>query len=536
MRIIRFGVSAALLLVTASCSSDKPQGPSEGPAEVSDAAPARVRRLTRIEYENSVSAVLGAKLSVGYTLAPEDTILGYSTHDRLQVTPLMADQLDNTALNLAETAKRSLNIQDKCPADANEEACTTAILFDLASKLFRRPLSTEDQAELMAFWRDIRSKSDPQTAHRIFLHGLFSAPSFLYRTELGTPGAAPGRVVKLTQSEIAVELAYAITASPPDAELLSAASAGELATPEQREAQARRLLATPAARARLYHFITEWLGITGLANLNKNNQVFPAFSVNFKGSMQKETKAFIEHVVANEGASIKELLSADYTFADFRMSAFYGTTTTANGETGRVPLPSNRAGILTQSSVLTTYALFDSSSPIRRGKFILTRLLCREVPRPPPTIAIIPPAVTTDSTTRARFAAHTDNPNCAGCHRSLDPIGFGMEDFDGLGKYRTTENGLPIDAKGSVEVSTGVVPFEGGAQLARFLSTSEDVANCVPLQLFRYMMGREEDTYDEQVLADMRTAFKANPKLQLGDALISLVRSPYFVHRRIPSN
>jgi hypothetical protein len=500
---------------------------------VSEASPARVRRLTRVEYDNSVGALLDEpRVTLGQGFAPEDTILGFSTHERLQVTSLLADQMDNAGFDVAELARHKLAIDEQCPDEADEEKCTTDILFGLASRAFRRPLTDEDRAMLLDFWREVRATEDPQTAHSIFLHGIFTSASFLYRTELGAPGERANQVVRLTQHEVASALSFAITATPPDAALLAAAEAGALATADQREAHARRLLATPAAHKRLHHFIREWLGLTGLANLNKNNQVFPDFNVDFKDSSQGETQAFIDHVVANEGGSVRQLLGSDYTFADERMSDFYGTTSPLTGELGRVPLPPERAGILTQASVLATYALFDSSSPIRRGKFVLTRLLCRNVPPPPATIAIIPPAPRPDTTTRARFAAHTDNPVCAGCHRTLDPIGFGFEDFDGLGKHRRTENGLAVDASGSVEHSAGTFTFTGGGDLARFLSTSEDVANCVPLQLFRYAMGREEDRVDEKLLNDMRTAFKANPRLQLGDALVSLVRSPYFTHRR----
>jgi hypothetical protein len=532
MRIIRFSFPAAVLLAAASCSGKL----DEEPPEVSEASPVRVRRLTRAEYDNSLAAMGLGIPPLSATFAPEDTILGFSTHDRLQVTSLLADQLDNGASTAAELAKRTLKIHEQCPADSNEEACTTAILFDVASRAFRRPLTAEDRADLLAFWRDIRKVADPQTGHRLFLQGIFAAPSFLYRTELGEPGRGADKVVRLTQYEVASALSYAVTAGPPDAELLAAAEAGELKTADQREAHARRLLATPAAQKRLYHFVTEWLGITGLANLNKNNQVFRDFSAAFKDSSRGETKAFIEHVLANEGGSVQELLSANYTFADGRMSRFYGTTLTPNGAIGRVPLPPERAGILTHASVLATYALFDSSSPIRRGKFVLTRLLCQEVPAPPPNIVIIPPAVATTTTTRARFAAHTDNPACAGCHRNLDPIGFGMENFDGLGKLRTHENDIPIDANGAVPTAAGSFSFVGGGDLARHLASSEDVANCVPLQIFRYAMGREETSVDEQLLADMRAAFKANPRLQLGEAFVSLVRSPYFTHRRTAAN
>ncbi|QSQ13800.1 DUF1592 domain-containing protein [Myxococcus landrumensis] len=533
MRIIRSCLPAALMLVTASCSDDKPGGRAP---EVSEAAPARVRRLTRAEYDNSVFTVVKhpTPVPMAQLLAPEDAILGFTTHDRLQVTSLLADQLDTIAdQNWAPVALGTLASEYECAGSKDEEACARSFIKALGARAFRREVLAEEEADLLELWRAVRKESEPKKAAEFVIQAVLTSASFLYRTELGEPGK-PGAVVWLTQREIASALAFAITGGPPDAELLAAADADKLVTADAREAQARRLLKTKESQAYLERFIVEWLGLSGLNSINKNNQVFPDFSAAFKDSSRMETMTFINHVVANEGASVKELLGANYTFADGRMSEFYGTTSTPDGTRGRVPLPANRVGILTHASVLTTYSLFDSSSPIRRGKFVLTRLLCREVPPPPPSIIIIPPAVTPDSTTRARFAAHTDNPTCAGCHRQLDPIGFGMEDYDGLGKYRTKENGLDVDASGSVEHSNGKFTFKGGAQLAKFLAESDDVAECVPLQLFRYVMGRDEDTVDSSMLADMRGRFRADPKLKLGDALVGLVRSPYFVHRRNP--
>lgn len=522
------------MLVTASCSDDKPGGRAP---EVSEAAPARVRRLTRAEYDNSVFTVVKnpTPVPMAQLLAPEDAILGFTTHDRLQVTSLLADQLDTIAdQNWAPVALGNLASEYECAASVAEEDCARSFIKALGARAYRREVLPEEEADLLALWRAVRKEAEPKKAAEFVIQAVLTSASFLYRTELGESGGKAGQVVWLTQREIASALSFAITGGPPDAELLAAADSDKLASADVREAHAVRLLKTKASQVYLERFIVEWLGLSGLASINKNNQVFPDFSAAFKDSSSRETMTFINHVVSSEAASVKELLSANYTFADGRMSQFYGTSSTPDGTLGRVPLPANRVGILTHASVLTTYSLFDSSSPIRRGKFVLTRLLCREVPPPPPSIIIIPPAVRPDSTTRARFAAHTDNPTCAGCHRQLDPIGFGMEDYDGLGKYRTKENGLDVDASGSVEHANGKFSFKGGAELARFLSTSEDVADCVPLQLFRYVMGRDEDTVDAATLADMRTRFRADPKLKLGDALVGLVRSPYFVHRRNP--
>ncbi|NTX00897.1 DUF1592 domain-containing protein [Myxococcus sp. CA040A] len=535
MRIIRYCLPAALLLVTASCSGDTSGG---DPPEVSEASPARVRRITRAEYDNSVYGIVKnpTLVPMAQLFAPEDAILGYTTHDRLQVTPLLADQLDSAAeRNWGPVAVNNLASEYSCAAGQNEEDCARSFIRALGARAFRRPVTAEDEKDLLELWRSARKDADPKKAAEYVIQAVLTSASFLYRTELGEPGGPANKVVWLTQQEIATALAYSVTGAPPDEELTAAAAAGQLKTADAREAQARRLLKTEASQRYLQRFIMEWLGLTGLESINKNNQVFPDFSQTFKLSARAETMTFIDHVLINEGGSVKELLSANYTFANGLMSLFYGTSMTPDGSFGRVPLPENRVGILTHASVLTTYALFDSSSPIRRGKFVLTRLLCREIPPPPPSVIIIPPAVNPDSTTRARFAAHTDNPTCAGCHRQLDPIGFGMEDYDGLGKYRTTENGLDVDASGSVEHANGKFTFTGGAELARWLASSEDVADCVPLQLFRYVMGRDEDTVDGPMLTDMRSRFRADPKLKLGDALVGLVRSPYFVHRRTTS-
>jgi hypothetical protein len=533
MRIIRLCLTAAVVWATASCS-----GKSELPkaAEVEEVGPARVRRLTRLEYDNSLAVFIGKDLELRKLLAPEDTILGFSTHDRLQVTSLLADQLDNASNNVSELVKNSLDVDGKCPPGPDERRCAVGLLTGMAEQAYRRPLTLVERLDLERLWVDLRKDWDPDTTSRYVIQAILSSASFLYRTELGHPAVSAGQVVKLTQYEIASALSYAITASPPDEELLAAAKAGELGEPEVREAHARRLLATDKARAHQFRFVEEWLGITGLTNINKNNQVYRDFGEPFKDSSREETHRFIKHILNEGGGSIRELLSADYTFADGRMSEFYGTLTrTPDGRIGRVTLPPNRAGILTHASVMATYALFDSSSPIRRGKFILTRLMCFKQEPPPPSIVIIPPSVTPDSTTRARFAAHTDNPACAGCHRRIDPIGFGMEDFDGLGKHRTTENGLPVDASGSLENSEGRVNFTGGAELARYLAGSEEVANCVPVQVFRYVMGREEkEELDTQLLSDMRAAFRADSRLPLGEAFVALVRSPHFIYRRVP--
>ncbi|MBU8898098.1 hypothetical protein DRW03_25845 [Corallococcus sp. H22C18031201] len=536
MRFNRFLLASALALSSGACMTGNIGGQDEAPE--SAAAPARVRRLTRDEYDNSVSAVLGSPQTVGQGFAAEDSILGFFTHERLQVTSLLADQLDTAAINLSDVGVTQLKNLLTCPGQT-PEACARAFIRKVGARAFRRPVTTEEENDLLALYNAGAAGATATEGAKLVLQGIFSSASFVYRTELGSERGRPGQLVELTPYEVASALSYAITAGPPDDALLAAADSGALSSPDERERQARRLLATPAARHQLHEFVLEWLGLTGISKINKNNQVYPDFSVEFRESAQAETDAFIDDVLSRTGGSVTDLLGASYSVADERMASFYGVsapTTLDDSGIGRITLPAERAGILTQASVMATYAHFDSSSPIKRGKFILTRLLCRTVSPPPPSVVIIPPSPRPDTTTRDRFAAHTNNPACSGCHKVIDPIGFGMEDFDGLGAHRTEENGFTVDASGGLDAPDGTrFSFSGGAQLARYLSTSNEVADCAPLQLFRYAMGRDERPSDADALSAMRGGAFRSERLKLTEALVSLVRAPSFTQRRVPS-
>ncbi|RKH36625.1 DUF1592 domain-containing protein [Corallococcus sicarius] len=537
MPLRRFVLSSALVLSASACTGNI-GGADETPE--SAAAPARVRRLTREEFNKSASAVLGSSVDVAQGFAAEDTILGFSTHERLQVTSLLADQIDTAAVTLAEEGRSRLSDLYACPSGRSQDDCAKAFIQKVGQRAFRRPVTAEEESDLLALFNAGKQGGTMATGAELVLQALFSSASFLYRTELGPTTGRKGQVVELTPYEVASELSFMVTGGPPDDTLLAAAQAGTLSSPDEREKQTRRLLQTADARLKLRQFFIEWLGLNGLNKVNKNNQVYPDYSVEFRDSMVRERNAFIDSIVKDHAGSVKELLSANYSYVDETLANYYGglSRTGVDDEgMGRVTLPPERLGILTQAGVMSTYAHFDSSSPIKRGKFVLTRLLCRTVPPPPANVSTIPPALSEDSTTRERFAAHTSNPACAGCHKTIDPMGFGMEDFDGLGQHRTEENGHPVDASGGVVAPDGTItaPFTGGAQLARQLATNDELANCVPLQFVRYAMGRDEHASDAELLAAMRTGAYRTDELKVTEALVSLVRSASFTQRRLPT-
>ncbi|RYZ39473.1 MAG: DUF1588 domain-containing protein [Myxococcaceae bacterium] len=496
MPLRRFYLSSALVLSASACTGNI-GGQDESPE--SAAAPARVRRLTREEFNKSATSVLGTPVDIAQGFAAEDTILGFSTHERLQVTSLLADQIDTAALTLAEEGKSQLSDFYTCPKTVTADDCAKSFIQRVGLRAFRRPVTAEEEADLLALFNAGKQGGNMSTGAELVLQALFSSASFLYRTELGPDSARKGQVVELTPYEVASELSFMVTGGPPDATLLAAAQA-----------------------------------------VNKNNQVYPDYSVEFRDSMVRERNAFIDSIVKDHAGSVEELLSANYSYVDETLANFYGgldRTDVDDEGMGRVTLPPERLGIITQAGVMSTYAHFDSSSPIKRGKFVLTRLLCRTIPPPPANVSTIPPAVSENATTRELFAAHTNNPACASCHKTIDPMGFGMEDFDGLGQHRTEENGRTVDDTGGVVAPDGTMTkaFKGGAELGRYLATSDELANCVPLQLVRYAMGRDEHASDTQLLDAMRTGTYRQDHLKVTEALVSLVRSASFTQRRLPT-
>ncbi len=496
---------------------------------------ARVRRLTRTELNASAGAALGFPVTEATALAAEDRVLGFTNHDRLEVSPLFADQMETVSLQLATKAGVQLEAIAPCAAGTADATCAGRFLDAFVPKAYRRAMTAQERTELLALYQVGRTGADYKTGIQTVIQAVLESASFLYRTELGATDAT-GTFRQLTPNEVASQISYLITSGPPDAQLLDAANSGALANPDEREAQARRLLQTPAAKTQLKEFVVQWLGLQNLGSLQKNNNSFPDFSVALRDSIKGEADNFLDYALGQEKARLTELLTADYTFVDARLAQFYGLPDRPPGTTfAKVQLPAQRAGILTQAGLLATYAHPDDSSPILRGKLIRTRVLCGTIPPPPPTVVAAPPAPDGTKTTRMRVAAHTNNPSCAGCHSALDPIGFGMEDFDGIGKFRTTENTLPIDASG--ELAGTLDPahegtFSGGAALARMLAQNTNTADCVSTQVFRFGMGRKEQDLDMCSLKPALSRFRGN-QLDLKELFISQVRSTSFVQRRV---
>jgi hypothetical protein len=314
----------------------------------------------------------------------------------------------------------------------------------------------------------------------------------------------------------------------PDATLMAAADAGKLTLPDEIAEQAERLLADPRADATLGDFVTQWLELGPLSDLDKDSSAYPTFTPALLDSMRKETVAFSRDVLRAASPTFANLLTAPYTFVDAPLAKYYGVTPDA---AGRVDLTGTaRLGILTQGSVMAVKGNSYRTSPVRRGKFVLNRMLCTIVPPPPPNVVPELPPPDPTKTLREQMAVHRDNPSCSVCHAKMDPIGFAFEHFDGAGNYRKDEGGHDIDASGTITLDGAGVSFEDVGGLARALASSHDAHDCFTRQWLRYAIDRFEQDADADAVAALSSSYESSG-LDTRQLIVDITKTLPFSHR-----
>jgi hypothetical protein len=513
--------------------------------------PARLRRLTNVEYEQTMSALLGRPVSVADRLPPEVRQEGYTSNGaqtvpsawaaradaigREEARRAVAERLDRIApcATAAGDAKgTSATATDDAKGGDAAARCEERWIASIALRAWRRPPNAEEISRLHAVFD---AAAGGALDGRRFAAGveavldlLLQSPSLLYLTELGD-GGSPGDVVTLGNYEIASILSYTVQGGPPDEELLEAAARGALLSPDVREAQARRLLARSETRMHFRRFVLEWLEVDGLASTVKDADRYPDYD-HLKSRMLDETSAFADEAMVYGGGSLRALLDAGFASVDPSMARFYGLKTWGP----RASLAgTRRAGVLQQASFLAAHAHEDGTSPVKRGDFVLRKVLCVRIPRPAEVgiDTVFPPPEKT-KTTRDRFAAHVADTACSRCHERIDPLGFTFERFDAEGGDRTTENGHDIRTAGQAEVGGQNRAFADSLELSRWLARSPDAAQCYLRQAYRYFTSQSEPAIEDELLA---LASAAPPELRdnLFEALIAYVRSDLFVRREV---
>jgi hypothetical protein len=500
-----------------------------------DPGPSPVRRLTHFEYDNTIRDLLGDDSAPSSAFPPDETALGFNNNaEVLSVTDILAQAYLDAAEGIAGRAVANPTLMGQiAPCGGGDmTACGRSFIQTFGRRAWRRPLTQAESDRLAALFADAMSDGYPAAVQAV-MEVMLQSPQFLYRVELGQPAAARPGWMKLTSWEIASRLSFLVWASGPDEALLDAAAADKLSTAADVQAQARRMLSDARAHAVLTDFHRQWLMLDQLAQVEKDQTIYPMWNRQLPQLMQTEVSAFVDSIMWNGDGKVSTLLTAPYTFANASLAAFYGLSGPQGDAFERVALdPAQRSGILTQGAFLVTEAKANQTSPVLRGKFVRQQLFCTPPPPPPPNLQIRPPSLDPRLTTRERFAEHAQNPFCASCHKLMDPIGLAFENFDGVGRWRDSEGGQPIDASGELIETDVDGTFVGPVALAQRLAISDDVQSCVVTQWFRYGYGRAEvPDADACSLATLNQAFTAAGG-NVRELLVALTQTDAFMYRR----
>jgi hypothetical protein len=420
------------------------------------------------------------------------------------------------------------------PATSGEDTCAAQFIASFGQRAYRRPVDSEERSQLMALYTDSKSQYDFKSAVGLVLQAVLQSPEFLYRVELGKIAANP-QLVQLTSNEIATRLSYFLWGTTPTPELLLLATAGEFDTAAGIERQARLMVADPRSHETVKSFHEQWLELDTLPMKSKDTSVYPLFDDAMRTSMREETLRFVEDVVFKQDGTVATLLTSSSSFIDAKLATLYGVKGFVAKDFQRTALdPTQRIGLLTQASTLAIHAKANQSSPVHRGKFVRERLLCEQLSPPPAGLIIVPPDPDPNASTRERFAEHSKNATCAGCHTLMDPIGFGFEHYDGIGAYRDMDGKFNVDATGQVNASRDADgPFDGVPELAQRLAKSQEVRDCVAGQWFVYTFGRSvNNELDKCSRESLYRAFEASG-YKIPELLVALTTTDAFRYRRV---
>jgi hypothetical protein len=487
-----------------------------------------LRRLSRIEYDNTLRDLLGDGTRSGFARLPEDV---NDPFDNDYLTQLASGALIGSAETLAqEAAARALAdpatrdaLVGCTPAGPGDAACLESFITSFGRRAFRRPLTPAEKTGYLGLQAFAVEDGNFYTAVDLVIRAMLQDASFLYRVEIGTPVPGLAGIFRLSDYEIGTRLSYFLWGTTPSSELLDLAQAGMLGNAEARRTAASALLVDARGRQRVTAFHAFWLGYHQLP-----------FPPDLAGALRAESDALVEKVVFEGRQDYFQLFRAQETYLTDVLATHYAVPAPGSTTGSWIPYgASPRRGILSHGTVLSAGAKFDDTSPTLRGVFVRNRLLCQEVPPPPPTVAVDEPPQG-DANSRCkydRYAVHRSG-GCAGCHNLTDPIGFGLENYDRAGKFRATDKDAPeCNITGDGEVA-GVGKFNGPAQLGEMLIKSGNLESCIATQTYRLAMGRQETAADAAIIQSLAAGF-INKNRAFDELLLDLVSSAAFVHRRV---
>jgi hypothetical protein len=510
-----------------------------------------IRRLTNAEYDASVQALLGTTQTPSANFPPDARqagryVGGFTLNDAQRIDSILAKQLDDSAQTLVTEARGNGKLAALAPcanSSTQGATCATTFIQSFGAKAYRRALTGDEVTALVALYNAGATGGTYNDGIDLVTRGLLQSAGFLYVTHLGD--GSGGSTITLTSDELAANLSYVITGGPPDATLVADAAAGNLATADGREAEARRMLALPAGQTRMVSVIREWLGIDAITQTGKDATVYPNFA-NARTSMDTESVKFINEVVQKSTGTLGELLGANWSIVDSTLASVYGVTSA--GATAHTALP-NRLGILNRGAFLSVYAHASETGPVLRGVAVMRRIACMNLRDPSElNIVVVPPAPDLTKSTRSRYDVHATDAACASCHNAIDSIGFSFELYDGMGQQRPSangqlqdkDNGNPGVATSSATTIAASTDFDGSYAdsngLATALAASPMARECLARQMFFASSGRSDDSVRnaEQSFVDFWNQLPSDQQGKFVEVLVAYIRSPLFAQRSAP--
>ncbi|MCP4870047.1 MAG: DUF1592 domain-containing protein [Proteobacteria bacterium] len=511
------------LFVAVSC---RPPAPEIEPGEPT------LRRLTEAQYVNSAHDLLGEDVFVPTGMEPDTRITGLLALGAGQtaLSPRGVENFEAAAYALAEQAMepgRAEALLPCSPSGTVDAACAEQFIEEFGRRAWRRPLTADEVGPLVDVATNAADVLESfEDGLEFAIASLLMAPHFLYRTELGEADPEGRWDRRFSGYEVASRLSFTLWNTTPDDELLDAAEAGDLDDDALLLAQVERLMADPRARAGLSAWISDMLHLADLDDLEKDPSTFVYVTDTLGQAARTETLMGFEALAFDDEGDLRELATSRRTFVDRELAALYDLSAPAREGFGEYVHPdeSLRIGLLGQASFLALNSHPVSTSPTLRGKFLQEVLLCRTLPGPPADVDTSIPEPTEDAPTlRDRVLRHLEDPACAGCHEVMDPMGLGLENFDGIGRFRTHDEGALIDASGDLDG----VDFDGPLSLAQAIHDNDDFAPCLVKTFVRYSGGRRE-VFGELEGLDWLSGEFAFRKHRLGPLVENLTLSPLF--------
>ncbi|MFN0104599.1 MAG: DUF1592 domain-containing protein [Bryobacteraceae bacterium] len=423
--------------------------------------------------------------------------------------------------------RRILVCQPTKPGD--EQSCAKKIVSTLARRAYRRPVT---DADLQAPLRFFKEQANFETGIEMALRAILVSPEFLFRVESDPASVAPQTAYRLSDLELATRLSFFLWSSIPDDELLDAAIQGKLKQPAVLELQVRRMLADARSSVLVTNFAEQWLYLRNLNSTTPDMRIFAGFDDNLRQAFRKETELFVDNIV-REDRSILELINANYTFVNGRLAKHYGIPNIYGSRFQRVDFgkDSTRGGLLRHGSILTVTSYATRTSPVIRGKWVLENILGVPPPPPPASVPALPEKTGTGKpqSMRERLAEHRANPACSGCHQLMDPIGFALENYDGVGRWRATENSKPLDVAGGLPDGSKFTGVDGLQQA--LLKRPEVFAGTFTEKLMTYALGRGVEITDAPAVRKIVRETK-DRDFRFSSFILGIVNSTPFQMRR----